>query len=309
MTGYSYIVNTIVKQILNNKPDRQGETMIRVDGFENIEIYEAIARKVTELLDKEDLTIEIKLAKNKFRHFQETQKCTSCLQAMLEKDWVAKAESITHYRNLHNANILILFGTEAEEDQGGFLNFYTITPDTLVKDLDKQYSKVFGRCLEYFCEEDKETVNKLYKDLFEYVACDICKLSVFADKWETFTTINDFIETFYNTLPDWGLPFRQVEIPKANAINKQKNILINEFKFISRQDYKNISSASSYKKFEKKIDAYEENKNKYSSIWEGWNDQGINNYETFANILKAYILGENVEKNKQELLKIDFNII
>ena len=39
MTGYSYIVNTIVKQILNNKPDRQGETMIRVDGFENIEIY------------------------------------------------------------------------------------------------------------------------------------------------------------------------------------------------------------------------------------------------------------------------------
>ena len=62
MTGYSYIVNTIVKQILNNKPDRQGETMIRVDGFENIEIYEAIARKVTELLDKEDLTIEIKLA-------------------------------------------------------------------------------------------------------------------------------------------------------------------------------------------------------------------------------------------------------
>ena len=54
---------------------------------------------------------------------------------------------------------------------------------------------------------------------------------------------------------------------------------------------------------------YEENKNKYSSIWEGWNDQGIKNYETFANILKAYILGENVEKNKQELLKIDFNII
>ena len=68
---------------------------------------------------------------------------------------------------LVNANILILFGTEAEEDQGGFLNFYTITPDTLVKDLDKQYSKVFGRCLEYFCEEDKETVNKLYKDFKE----------------------------------------------------------------------------------------------------------------------------------------------
>lgn len=305
MTGYSYIIDTIVKQILSNKPDNQGETMIRVDGFENIEIYEAIARKITEQLEKENLTVNIKLAKKKFRHFEETQNCTSCIQSMKEKNWVAEAESITHYRNLHDSNILILFGTETEEDQGGFLNFYTITPDTLVRDLNKKYSKVFGKCLEYFCEEDKEVVDKLYKDLFDYVPCDICKLSEFADKCELFITINDFIETFYKTLPLWGFPYREIARPKVSEIKKVNNVLANEFKFISRQDYK---TASDYKKYEKKIDIYKEENNEYSND-EYWNNRDIDNYDKFANILKAYILGEDIENNKKALLKVDFNII
>ena len=130
-----YIINTIADLIVNNAPSNDGEMMIRVDGFENIRIYEAIARQVSkELLDK-GLTVKIKLARNKWNYFKEKTDAITCMNSMEQHGWVAEEDSITYYRNLHDTNVLVLFGTENEEDKGGLMNFYTITPDTLVKEL------------------------------------------------------------------------------------------------------------------------------------------------------------------------------
>ena len=52
--------------LLKNK-----ETMIRVDGFDSIKIYEQVASKLSEELLKEGLSLDIKLAKNKWNAFKE----------------------------------------------------------------------------------------------------------------------------------------------------------------------------------------------------------------------------------------------
>ena len=57
-----YVVNRIIELIMDNEPSKDKETMIRVDGFDNIKIYEQVASKLSEELLKEGLTLDIKLA-------------------------------------------------------------------------------------------------------------------------------------------------------------------------------------------------------------------------------------------------------
>lgn len=160
-----YIVKTIVNLIVNNAPTKDGEMMIRVDSFEDLKIYEAIARNVSNALKDMDLSVEIKLAKNKWAHFKDITENSVHLQSMEQNKWVAEEESITHYRNLHNTNVLVLLGTENEEDKGGLLNCYTITPDVLVNELSGNYYDVFSDTLD-FNQSEIDCVNKLYRDLF-----------------------------------------------------------------------------------------------------------------------------------------------
>lgn len=144
-----YIVDAIVNLIVNNAPEKDGEMMIRVDSFENIKIYEAISRQVVSAFKDKDLSVKIKLAKNKWRHFKNNVQDSVYVQSMEQNDWIADEESITHYRNLHDSNVLILLGTEDEEDKGGLLNCFTITPDVLVEELAGNYYDVFSESLDF----------------------------------------------------------------------------------------------------------------------------------------------------------------
>ena len=66
-----YIVDEIVNLIVNKAVDTQNETMIRVDGFESVELYEKIAQKTSQALSGKGITSEIRLAKNKWDEFSE----------------------------------------------------------------------------------------------------------------------------------------------------------------------------------------------------------------------------------------------
>ncbi len=300
-----YIVNTIVEMIKNNAPDQNGEMMVRIDSFEDIKIYEAIARNLTEELEKKGLSVKIKLAKNRWLYFQKSTGDTTSLQAMEQNHWIADAESITHYRNLHDKQVLILLGTEDEEDKGGLLNCYTITPDILVNDLKGKYYDVFAGRIN-FSQSDQNIVNKVFKDLFEFEPIDICKLSNILDQWaEQITIIKDFLELFFASLPLWGLPKRK---PPLSSLTSKKNILRAEYNFINRQIFKTIS-VGKYKQYQEQLRTYEENKCEFSSIWDGWKEQNITNYEEFSKILLAYIRGENIEEYKNRLLDTDFEIV
>jgi DNA replication protein DnaC len=303
-----YIVDTIVNLILNNAPTKDGEMMVRVDCFEDIKIYETVSRELYQYFNNENLTVNIKLAKNKWRHFKQTSYETQYLQSMEQNGWIADDESITRYRNLHDSNVLILMGTEDEEDKGGLLNCYTITPDILSNDLEGNYYNIFAGELD-FTEVDIACVNKLYRDLFEFIAMDICKLSNLIDSWNNkINTLTDFIELFYESLPVWGLPFKKLVLPTAKDLKSKSNILRVEHNFISRQLFKKMSK-SQYTKYKKQIDLYEEEGGEYSSNWTGWDGQGIKSYKELANVILGYSRGERISEYKERLIKTDFSII
>ena len=197
-----YIVNRIVELILDNEPSIDKETMIRVDGFDNIAIYEQVAARITLLLEKKGLTVDARLARNKWNSFKKNSENTTILQSMRQHEWIAKEDSITHYRNLHTSNVVVLMGTEDEEDKGGLANCHSITPELLIKTLNGKYHLVFNE--DSLTDQDKTLIDRLYKNLFEYEAVDICKLSDIADSWEgRITNSKDFMELFFKGLPVW----------------------------------------------------------------------------------------------------------
>ena len=305
-----YIVDEIVNLIVNKAVDTQNETMIRVDGFESVELYEKIAQKTKQVLSGKGITSEIRLAKNKWDEFSKNSDNSTVLQSMKQNGWVAEAQSITFYRNLHNSNVLVLLGTEDEEDKGGLLNFYSITPDKLVKNLNGKYHKVFLNEIESLGDDDKDIVDRLYKYLFEFVPKDICKLSDIIDSWSgQIVNIRDFYELFFEALPLWGLEKQKYDLPVDKKGNLNKNCLRSNYNFINRNLFSKMSMPQ-YKKYMAKIDYYPKAElAKFNSDHECWSDQKVNNYDDLAVVLKEFIGGENVEENRKLLIGVDFAII
>lgn len=306
-----YVVNRIIELIMDNEPSKDKETMIRVDGFDNIKIYEQVASKLSEELLKEGLTLDIKLAKNKWNAFKKKTDNTTILQSMMQHNWVAEEDSMTHYRNLHNSNVVVLLGTEDEEDKGGLANFQSITPDILIKTLNGKYHMIFND--ESLTDSDNEVIDRLYKDLFEFEAIDICKLSDIADSWNgKISNSKDFIELFFNELPTWGLPLRRLELPKRQEIMGRKNVLAGCHRFIVRQPFNSKMSITQYNKYMKRIDYYnsgEADLAKYPGDNDCWSEQGISNYDEFSKVLKEFIIGENLSENTSKLLTVDYSIV
>lgn len=306
-----YVVNRIIELIMDNEPSKDKETMIRVDGFDNIKIYEQVASKLSEELRKERLSLDIKLAKNKWNAFKKKSDNTTILQSMMQHNWVAEEDSMTHYRNLHNSNVVVLLGTEDEEDKGGLANFQSITPDILIKTLNGKYHMIFND--ESLTDSDNEVIDCLYKDLFEFEAIDICKLSDIADSWNgKISNSKDFIELFFNELPTWGLPLRRLELPKRQEIMGRKNVLAGCHRFIVRQPFNSKMSITQYNKYMKRIDYYnsgEADLAKYPGDNDCWSEQGINNYDEFSKVLKEFIIGENLSENTSKLLTVDYSIV
>ena len=306
-----YVVNRIIKLILDNEPSKENETMIRIDGFDDMAIYEQVASKISMIFEKKGLTVDIKLAKNKWNFFEKNSENTTIIQSMKQHNWIAEEDSITHYRNLHTSDVVILMGTEEEEDKGGLANCKSITPEILVKTLNGKYHLLFDE--ESFSDRDNDLIDRLYRDLFKYQAIDICKLSNIVDLWEgKIANIKDFVELFFKDLPIWGLPFRRLEIPSIKEIMGRRNILAGCHRFIVRQLFNSKMSVKQYKKYIEKIDFYDSGKSelaKYTSDNECWSEQGVESYSEFAKILKEFIIGENIEENTKKLLKVDYCIV
>lgn len=306
-----YVVNRIIELIMDNEPSKDKETMIRVDGFDSIKIYEQVASKLSEELLKEGLSLDIKLAKNKWNAFKKKSDNTTILQSMMQHNWVAEEDSMTYYRNLHDSNVVVLLGTEDEEDKGGLANFQSITPDILIKTLNGKYHLIFND--DSLTDSDNEVIDRLYKDLFEFEPIDICKLSDIADSWNgKISNSKDFIELFFNELPTWGLPLRRLELPKRQEIMGRKNVLAGCHRFIVRQPFNSKMSITQYNKYMNRIDYYnsgEADLAKYPGDNDCWSEQGISNYDEFSKVLKEFIIGENLSENTNKLLMVDYSIV
>lgn len=303
-----YIVNKTTEIIKRNAPAIDGEAMVRVDGFEDIRFYENLALKISQAFSESELSVDIKLAKNKWEFFSKDTSMTSYLQSMKQHNWITGEESITRYRNLHTSNLLVLMGTESEEDKGGLLNCFCITANTIAADIDGQYSEVF-MYLSEFSDAEKAIIDKLYGDLFAYVPVDVFKLSKIADDWEKqISNIGDFIELFFANLNEWGLPVRINNLPSSKELRGKKNVLELQQKFISRALFKKMTMKQ-YADYQAKLDKYVENDGEYGPDWDGWASQAINSYDQFKAVVMEYTRGENADYNRLLLEKTDFDIV
>ncbi len=303
-----YIVNKTVDIVRRSAPSSDGETMIRVDGFENVRFYDTLAQRISATFSDSGLSVDIKLAKNKWEYFKKNARGTSYVQSLQQNGWVADHESITRYRNLHTSNLMVLMGTESEEDKGGLLNCFCITPDTILTELDGSFSEVFA-FLDSFSDDEKAIIDKLYKDLFTYVPADIFKLSGIADEWENqISNLNDFVELFFSTLNVWGLPLRKQNLPTMRQLKATKNVLKLEQDFISRSLFRKMT-ITRYKEYAKKLLKYKEEGGEYGPEWNGWHDQALNGYDHFSDVVMQYTRGENVEANRTLLENTEFDVV
>lgn len=303
-----YIVNKTTEIIKCNAPAIDGEAMIRIDGFEDVRFYENLALKISQSFSDSDLSVDIKLAKNKWEFFAKDTSMTTFLQSLEQHNWIAAEESITRYRNLHASNLLILMGTESEEDNGGLLNCFCVTADKIAAEIDGQYSEVF-MYLSEFSDTEKAIIDKLYCDLFTYVPVDIFKMSKIADTWENqISNIGDFIELFFANLNEWGLPIRINNLPTSKELRGKKNVLELQQKFISRALFKKMTMKQ-YADYQAKLDKYTVDDGEYGEDWEGWNSQAIKSYDQFKAVVMEYARGENTDYNRSLLEKTDFDIV
>ncbi len=303
-----FIVNSIIEHIAEKEPAPGSEAIILINGFERLAIYAEIAKQLSARYSGSTLSINIKLAKRKWEEL--SKKSSSLLvQQVQQNGWVADKESVTYYRNLHNVDILVLLGTENEEDTGGLANCFTITPDWLISSLDEKYDLIFENCfVGEISDDDRKCINSAYKALFDYCPVDICRLSDIADKWyNQFDSIYDFSAEFGKSLTDWGLPGRSEQPFKPQNFRAKTNFLHAEKDFISGKMFQRMSQKA-YKGLAKKISAYAEN-GKYSGNDIDWAQYDFEGYEDFSNTLLEFARGENVPANQLKLLKVDFSII
>lgn len=303
-----FIVNSIIEHIAEKEPAPGSEAIILINGFERLAIYAEIAKEISARYSSGSLKINIKLAKRKWEELA-CKSSSLLVQQMQQKGWVAEKESVTYYRNQHNADILILLGTENEEDTGGLANCFTITPDWLIANLDGKYDLIFERCfVSDISDDDRKCINAAYKALFEYCPVDICLLSDIADKWNNqFDSIYDFSTEFGKSLTDWGLPGRSKKVFKPQNFRAKTNFLHAEKDFISGKLFQRMSQKA-YKGLLEKMSKYAET-GMYSGNDTDWNQYGFEGYEDFSNILLEFARGENVPVNRSRLLKVDFSII
>ena len=303
-----FIVNSIVEHIAEKEPAPGSEAIILINGFERLSIYAEIAKKLSERYSSRPLTLNIKLAKRKW---EELSKSSSALvvQQVRQNGWVAEKESVTYYRNQHNVDILVLLGTENEEDTGGLANCFTITPDWLINSLDGKYDQIFENCfVSGLSDDERSSINSAYKALFEYCPVDICRLSDIADRWiNQFDSIHDFCVEFGKSLTDWGLPGRSEKPFKPQNFKSKTNFLHDEKDFISGKLFQRMSQKA-YAGLVRKLSKYSE-QGRYSGNDTDWTQYGFNGYEEFSTILLEFARGENVPVNRSRLIKVDFSII
>ena len=301
----NYIIKRIVGLIKDKEPAPGGEAIILINGFEDLSVYAGICRELESLYLNSPLSIRIKLAKKKWDELKEASDPTT-IQLMEARGWIAEKESVTFYRNLHDANILILLGTEEEEDTGGLKNCFTIDPDWMISSINGRYSDIFRDCFtDELAPEDESCINAAYGALFTYVPIDICRLSRTADSWNGhLSTINDFCEEFGKNLYKWELPgwFSKSLSPR---IVKKKGFLRDNYNFITRKAFQRLTQRS-YKSLEDKLEKFAE----YPEAEEiDWNAYGFQDYIDFQECLLSFVCGERVVENRKRLLTFDFSII
>ncbi len=308
-----YILQYIKQAIAEQKPDRDTQLRIRLSGFDNPIIYRDICEFVS--MEYKDLQVVSKIAIEKFNYFESNHADPDVLDSIRENGWLSGDKSLTYYRNLplDQAQLIILMGTEAVDDQGGLSDIFFIDPSRIVSELRGAYHNLFGLQIKNNREKlplDVDVIDKMFRDLFVLVPLDICKLSDIVDRWGYLETTDEFLAKFFESLPLWGLcKDEQWSLHRSSLLRSRRNVLQPNYDFITRKAFRKMSKRQ-YKQYLERINQYPTTENiAFTSDWDGWYKQSTTSYEQLSEALQNYVAGVDVENYRSTLQRVDFTII
>lgn len=306
----NYIVSTLLNYIDKQKPQETGKTIFRIDGFEDIRVYEALCKALNKKYENSDVILEVKLSNEKWNTLIKNipPESSPAAQSMENNNWIAREHSLTYYRNLPAPITIVLMGSEEVQDKEGLKDCYYIDASRIESDVKGKYHRIFKQTTFEWTSEEAQCIDKLYKDLFALVPMNIYKLSCMADSWRDIDGIEKLVEHYFTSLDLWGIPKRKASMPApTKIINIAKNIIQPAYDFIDRKPFRKMSQKQ-FDKFREKIIVYNNKDNEYSDGWEGWMQQSILNYDEYATTLEEFILGKDIEHNRSVLLGVDYSV-
>ncbi len=304
----------IYKQIINNIRLSNEKNVIRVEGFDDIDLYCSLCEKIETYCKENNIDLIAKLALNKYNQLSPGSLKSS--EKMKLSKWVDFEDHMTSYRNIvpeNDQNLLILMlGTDMVADKGGLNDFYAITPHSVDRNIGKNYMALMGEKLCSVFDQDQigVVVNTFFGELFSKVPQNLSKVSAIMDRWEDgVSTIHDVICELYRELPAWQIPViidYAENLSPAKMAKQTNSIIKNAYDFIQGKTYKKVSK-STLAGIKKKFDKYREESGKYvSSFPQG---QEMTTFDELEQVVLSYVSGDHSEQLHKKILNTDFSII
>nr|WP_302595611.1 DUF87 domain-containing protein [uncultured Cellulosilyticum sp.] len=320
-------INAIVAMI-EDQINSYDINLIRLEGIESPIIYEGICKELkVHYADKVDITAKLSVEKfNSFR--QNTNEHWQRSLDYLEKNNLVDVDNaMTRWRNSvvensgNKVTLVLLMGTEAVQDKGGLGDFYLISPDTIIEQLEGKYHKWFVNVLDEFATDTdaKNAIDTLFRVIYSKRNIDIERLSYLIDEIERIhcSTVKDVIEEICFKLDKYfGIPpIKDVKkIPTVAKLKKKTlssaGIISKSYEFINRDAFKkNYIKEIQVTKYREMIDKYQEEKDIRSDLGFPEEEPVFSSYDEFGKCLIQFIKGESIDENRKKLLRVDFGII
>ena len=335
------LISVITRKILEQIHPGEAN-MVRLENFEDPMVY----RSVCEALRKNDKIDRLipKLTLEKYVQFQKRNEPSwkasliwlsqgdnlaysdSPDEIYMNSSYVDFDQAITKWRNKSpdfpsgKTSLILLMGTEASPDDAGSLRDTTfmISPCEIISWFDGDYSRWFDDVLErngISSDESRKALNTLYRTLFTGVNIDIFKLSNYVDSLETtsFSDCQELIDHICETLnTTWRVPsiLDHKSVPKVRNLVKgtlsSAKIIQGAIGFINRAD--DIPSDSTIRKLREKFEKYAEENLVAGEEFQTGTAQ-FDSFTQFEDCVLDFMLGNNINTNREKLLRIDYALI
>lgn len=305
----------ILCEIINKELDKNKKfNLIKLENFNKPEIYFEVCEKIKNILSEKNVKFNAKLAKEKYNMWNKIYTYNKSLDSMKKNGWIEESENLTMWRNEPFKDneykaVVILMGTESVEDKGGLEEFFGISQESVERYIGNKYHILLRELGFNYSNDEYEQFNYIIDAIFSYVPKNILKLSDILQEFDNNTQflvlIHDIVENMYE---NWTIP--NIYTITKNDLKRGvfKKRVNSAYKF-SRRIGLEYSSSKKIEDVKKKLNIY---LNKYNyEINKQINEKfpGYTTYEEFSEDLINYLKGVNLEKVKDKVLKVDFDVI
>lgn len=311
------LMETVYRDVEKCFQSKEDKLIIRVDGFENLSLYQLLCEQVAALCQQQNRQLIAKIALRKFEQLSAEPEYASSAAIIRENGWLDEDNAMTSYRNrvpeAGERLVILMLGTDMVDDKGGLTDFYSITPNRIDKEIGDHYSHLMGSTLRSVLEDEQvdSVVDKFFGELFSCVPKDLSSVSDILDKWVNDPpTAKEAMQILFESLPRWGLPkivdaIEELPVTKYLA-QKKDSLLLKANQFITGKMHAHANSTLPGN-ISKKFAKYSEELRKYAVEYPAGQD--IGSLEVLEPIVIDFVMGNRSDRLRQRLIHTDYSII